>query len=132
MNFRCHHCGAKGEKDASAFNRAAAISANLYCSRKCAGLARRVEKTPEQKKAEKAAYDAKRRAELADKISAEKRAWYEANRERLLVQHAEYRKPVQIATAPRFGCVLFMTRTHGVEDAGARNDGVKGRDDVQA
>lgn len=79
-------------KDANAINRAKAIGAKLYCNRKCAGLARRVVKTPEQKKADKAAYDAKRRAELADKIKAQKKAIYERNREHYLVQHAEYRR----------------------------------------
>lgn len=79
-------------------NRADAIGAKLYCDRACAGMARRVAKTPEQRKAEKATYDAKRRTELADQIKAEKREWYSANRERLRAQHAEYRnRPENVA-----------------------------------
>ena len=73
-------------------NRAASIGAPLYCGRECSGLARRSGKTAEQKKAEKAEYDRKRLAELSERIKAEKRAYYEANRGRLLEKMAEYRK----------------------------------------
>lgn len=94
----CDHCGAELHKAPNAINRADAIGAKLYCNRKCTGLARRVEKTPEQKKAEKAAYDAIRRVELADKIKAEKRAIYLRNREHYLAQHAAYRnRPENVA-----------------------------------
>lgn len=98
MKCFCDHCRAEIDKPASAVNRANAIGAKLYCNRNCAGLARRVEKTQEQKKAEKAAYDARRRKELADQIKAQKRAIYERNREHYLAQHAEYRnRPENVA-----------------------------------
>lgn len=87
----CDHCGVELHKTPSAINRAIAIGAKLFCNRTCSGLARRVEKTPEKKRAEKAAYDAQRRVALADKIKAEKRAWYLANRERLLADFAARR-----------------------------------------
>jgi hypothetical protein len=94
----CDQCGAELHKTAGEVNRADSIGASLYCNRKCAGLARRVAKTPEQRKAEKAAYDAIRREQLADQIKEWKRAYYHENRERLLVQHTEYRnRPENVA-----------------------------------
>ena len=87
----CSHCGAAVQKAPGAINRADAIGAKLYCDRACAGHARRVDKTPEQKKAEKAAYDAQRREQLADQIRQQKREIYQRNREHYLAQHTEYR-----------------------------------------
>lgn len=46
----------------------------MYCNRTCCGLARRVERSAEDKKVRKAAYDlARRNGELREKILAEKR-----------------------------------------------------------
>jgi hypothetical protein len=95
---RCDHCGAELHKQPSAINRAAAVGARLFCNRTCAGLARRSGKSAEQKKAEKAAYDAKRRTELADQIKTQKREIYLRNREHYLRQHTEYRnRPENVA-----------------------------------
>jgi hypothetical protein len=87
----CDYCGSRLSRPNSAINRAIATGAKLYCDRVCSGMARRVAKTPEQKKAEKAKYDARRRTELADQIKAEKRRWYLANRDRLLSEFAAKR-----------------------------------------
>jgi hypothetical protein len=76
------------EKEAGAVNRALALGKPLYCNRACAGLARRVDRTPDEKRAVKAAYDARRRVALAQKIKDEKRAWYLANRDRMLAEFA--------------------------------------------
>lgn len=94
VKHACPQCGAAFEAKNSRANRARKIGASLYCGRTCAGLARRLpaSKTPEQKKAEKTAYDRQRREGRAEQIKAEKRAYYEANRERLLAQMTEYRK----------------------------------------
>lgn len=98
MTRYCDYCGAALQKEPGAINRADAIGASLYCNRKCAGLARRVEKTPEEKKAEKAAYDAKRRAERADQIKAQKRAIYQRNRDHYRRQQTAYRnRPENVA-----------------------------------
>ena len=78
IELSCAHCGFTHLFEVSRVNRAKANSAPLYCGKDCAGLARRVFKTPEQKKAEKAAYDAKRRIDLADRIKAEKAARHKA------------------------------------------------------
>lgn len=76
MLIRCAHCGKEADKHTGTVNRSTAAGRPLYCSRECAGLAKRKFKTVEQRKAEKSAYDAKRRVELADKIKAEKRAYH--------------------------------------------------------
>lgn len=63
-------------KEAGSVNRAARRGAPVYCGKECFGLAHRAWKSPDQKKAEKQAYDARRRVELADEIKAEKRAYH--------------------------------------------------------
>ncbi len=62
-----------------AINRAIREGKPLYCDRTCAGLARRI--SAGQKKRRKSVYDARRRAERAAEISAEKRAYYQRTRD---------------------------------------------------
>jgi hypothetical protein len=71
----CTQCGNSFGKERGQLNRALAVSpGRLFCSLKCAGLARRKPKLPlAERKAKKAAYDAIRRVQLADEIRAEKR-----------------------------------------------------------
>lgn len=88
----CPQCCASFEALVGRVNRAVKIGAPLYCSKACSGLARRVEKADDQKRAEKAEYDRRRRLEKGDALKAEKRAYYAANRDRLLAVMAEYRK----------------------------------------
>lgn len=94
MNCICAQCGKLCDKKTAAVNRAKKVGAPLYCDRNCAGLARRrkVELTPEQKKAAKSAYDKQYRLERHERIKAKKRAWYEANNERIAPVMAAYRK----------------------------------------
>jgi hypothetical protein len=94
MRVTCAQCGHDCDKDAGAVNRARAIGANLYCDRKCAGLARRreVPLTEAERKEAKRIYDAKRREGMREELNAKKLAHYYANRERILVEHAVYRK----------------------------------------
>ena len=91
---KCAHCGGVFYPRTGHANRADKLGAPLYCGRACAGLARRllVPKTPEQKRAEKAAYDREYRDRIGEKLAAKKRAWYEANRPQVLAQMTEYRK----------------------------------------
>jgi hypothetical protein len=99
----CAHCGQPALLKASAINRAAKHGARLFCSRACAGLARRKHKSREQKVAEKAAYDLEYRERNKARIKAQKAAAYRANpnreRERAYRQanrarHVEYcRRP---------------------------------------
>lgn len=81
MKITCSHCGLETEKPAGAVNRALKAGLNLYCSRECSGLGRRKEdsRTPEQKKADKAAYDAEYRAKNRERLRAKKAAAYKAS-----------------------------------------------------
>lgn len=92
--LRCPQCGGSFSAIAGRVNRANKIGAPLYCGKTCSGLARRLKtpKNPEQKRAEKAAYDRVRREEQRDRLLAEKRAYYETNKPRILEKMAEYRK----------------------------------------
>ena len=94
MKCICPQCSVVFDAKAGRVNRAKSINAPLYCGRVCSGLARRskVEKTQKQKRAEKAEYDRKRREALGAALKEEKKAYYEANRERILAQMTEYRK----------------------------------------
>jgi hypothetical protein len=58
----CKHCGETTKQSWGAINRAAKLGKPVYCDRKCAGLAHRADKTPEQKKEEKRLYDMNYRA----------------------------------------------------------------------
>lgn len=87
----CAFCGASLHKPASALNRASAIGAKLYCGRKCVGFARRIGKSAEQRKAEKAAYDKARREALGEALKQEKRTYYFLNRGRFNAEQAERR-----------------------------------------
>jgi hypothetical protein len=99
----CAHCGTPFTTTTSAFNRAARDGRPLYCNRTCSGLARRKHKSAEQRKAEKSAYDAARRVELADQIKAAKREHHKRTydpakaavaRKRRMPSHVEYcRRP---------------------------------------
>jgi hypothetical protein len=84
-------------------NRAEKKGANLFCDRACAGLFRRVQRPPEEKKALKAAYDARRREDLRDRLRAEKAAYHKRTydpakarnlRKATMPRHVEYcRRP---------------------------------------
>jgi len=66
VEVTCPQCGDLVEKSASAVNRACRIGAPIYCTRECAGIAKRTHKTRAQRKEEKRLYDiAYRRRHLA-------------------------------------------------------------------
>lgn len=94
MKATCPHCHSPFEAKTAYVNRSARIGAPIYCGKVCAGLARRNKNppTPEQRRAAKAAYDAKRReGPQRDEILAKKRDHYYANHERISAKLAEYR-----------------------------------------
>lgn len=76
IQIECAYCGNLVFKQAGGINRSRRIGAPVFCDRLCFGLARRSNKTGEQRRAEKAAYDARRRASLAEEIKAAKRAYH--------------------------------------------------------
>lgn len=91
--IQCKQCGKECHKNASAIGRAERIGAPLYCSRACAGLARRrkVQLSTEELRERKRLYDMERRARKHDEICAQKREYYYANRDRILAEHTVYR-----------------------------------------
>lgn len=104
MIITCPQCGCQVDKRAGEVNRAKAAGRTLYCGRECAGLARRHDtRTPEQKKADKAAYDTNYRAKNREMLKAKKAAYYAENhdrekeratRQKRMPQHLEYcRRP---------------------------------------
>lgn len=100
---QCAHCGTWRLKENGAIARARKAGLSLYCDKKCSGLGRRMERSVEEKKALKSAYDAERRVLLADRLKAEKAARHKltydpvraaAERKLKMPRHVEYcRRP---------------------------------------
>lgn len=105
----CDHCGVTAYKEAGGVNRSRGKGAPIFCSKECSGAHRRIERSTDEKKALKAEYDRKRRAELGDAYREEKRqarlrllaknpqlvrAREKAHRDARKQQHVEYcRRP---------------------------------------
>ena len=99
----CAACGRHRLKPTPAVNRARREGLNLYCDRTCAGVGRRANRSGDEKRDLKAAYDAHRRVVLAAEIKAQKHAHhlatYDPERERVkraanMPRHVEYcRRP---------------------------------------
>lgn len=68
----CPVCNKQHQKENGHLNRAIKLGAPVYCSKECAGIGRRHNKTPEQLKAEKAAYDKAFRENNRVRLKAEK------------------------------------------------------------
>lgn len=62
IKCKCGYCGNGIEKQTGHYNRAIKLGLKVYCDRKCFGLGKRIEKSSEQKKKEKAEYDKTYRA----------------------------------------------------------------------
>lgn len=101
MKIICAYCKKESEKLSGCVNRAKRLGLNIYCSRICSGLGRRVERTEEQKKQIKSEYDKQRRKELHNLISEKKKAFfkkdytenpekYRAWRKKRSPKHSEY------------------------------------------
>jgi hypothetical protein len=78
----CPQCQQKAEKASGAVNRSKRAGMTVYCGRGCAGLARRINKSKEQKIAEKAVYDAEYRSKNKDILKAKKATYYAQNHDR--------------------------------------------------
>jgi hypothetical protein len=104
MKFNCAYCGEETDRPTGHVNRSRAQGLNLYCGKKCSGLARRKPpKTVAQKRAEKAAYDREYRRKNRTLLKAKKAAYHCATydpaaarieRKKRAAFHAEYcRRP---------------------------------------
>jgi hypothetical protein len=66
MEATCDYCGKTMHKNVGHYNRAKKLGAGIYCDKKCAGLGRRTNETPEEKKIHKQWYDLFIRASMTD------------------------------------------------------------------
>lgn len=102
----CPVCAEEFTRRVGDINRAVRLGLPIYCGRKCSGLARRSDtRTAEQKREDKARYDAEYRARNKDRIKAKAAAYYakvgptirdkeKANRAKRMAAHVEYcRRP---------------------------------------
>jgi len=99
IKLTCAICNKQYQKSAGHYNRAMKLGAKLFCSQTCFGLSRRQDKSIEEKKAEKAAYDAQYREKNLEALKAKKAAHYAANhdrekekayRQKRMPQHVKY------------------------------------------
>lgn len=72
MIIICPYCKKKADRGTGYVNRALKLNVPIYCSRVCSGLARRCNKTKEEKKLEKKEYDKKFRKLNAERIKKSK------------------------------------------------------------
>lgn len=81
MQIECAHCGKQAEKRTAEVNRALVGGYKLYCGRECSGFGRRNGKTTDERKAEKAIYDAAYRQRDPEALKARKAAYYQLTRD---------------------------------------------------
>jgi hypothetical protein len=103
QEFTCAHCEKPFLREKGQADRCLRRGDSLYCSRECSAIGRRKGKTIEQKRAEKAEYDADYRSANREKLKAKKAAYYARTfdrdkereiRKRRMPQHIEYcRRP---------------------------------------
>jgi hypothetical protein len=75
----CPICGNGKEVSPSAFNRAKKHCKKLYCGKRCAGIARRSNKTKDQKVKEKQLYDKLYRMRNKELLKAKKAEYFKKN-----------------------------------------------------
>jgi len=99
MKAICPVCNLEFNARTGDYNRAIKNGKSLCCGIVCSGLKRRKNKTPEQKKQEKAEYDKKYRAERYEEIQKKKREYFQrtydpekarVERKRRMPKHVEY------------------------------------------
>lgn len=96
MEIVCPQCGKKADKRTGCVKRARSIGAPVYCGRKCAGLARRVKRTIDEKRKDKAIYDELYRAKNRDRLKKSKAEYfqkvYKENPEKFRLQRISRRQ----------------------------------------
>lgn len=103
----CSHCGAIVLKEQKQINRALKIGALLFCGKACFGLSRRTkeEKTLEQKKIEKAAYDREYRRLNAESRKKQKADYYQKTKnpeKERIARKARMHKHVEYCRNPEY------------------------------
>lgn len=74
--IQCAWCRKSITKSKGHINRSLAKEASLYCDLKCAGMARRKNKSDTEKKEAKRLYDMEYRAKNLESIKAKKKIWF--------------------------------------------------------
>lgn len=92
VKVKCAWCHRAFLKDAGGYNRAKRIDSPLYCTKRCAGLGRRKNRSAKERKRLKAEYDRNRRERLHDRLKAEKKAAYAIWGPQHRDKEREYRK----------------------------------------
>lgn len=102
ISLQCPICAVSFQKEAGAYNRAVIAGLNVYCGRTCMGLSRRKpERSAEEKKIAKKAYDEQYRENNLEVIKRKKAEYfkedyaanpekYRADRQRRMADHVEY------------------------------------------
>lgn len=119
----CDHCGKEVHQSTGAINRAIKLGVPIYCDRVCFGLGRRKNKTPEQKRAEKATYDRRLRVEHAVELAAKRKQSFKKNydpkkaaiqRKARMHLHVEYcRRPEYCAYKHQYDLRYKMEKNYG-------------------
>lgn len=79
MKINCAYCGKECDKLSGHVNRARKLGYGVYCNRKCSGLAKKINKSKEQRKKDKAAYDRQYRSNNKAAIKKKKAAYFKAD-----------------------------------------------------
>lgn len=95
MKIICPYCKQEADKPTGHVNRARSIGAPCYCSKLCSGLARKIERSDEEKKRIKAEYDIKYRAKNIVKITKRKKAFFKKDYAENPEKYRQWRKNKQ-------------------------------------
>ena len=75
IDFTCNNCGAAAKKERGAYNRATKRGYRNFCSRKCAGEAKKIDRCPNERKERKRIYDAEYRSKNKELLKKKKAEW---------------------------------------------------------
>ena len=126
MNFvslTCSICKREYKKGIGHFNRAKKIGAPVYCSKKCAGIARKVERSEEEKKQIKSDYDKAYRAKNLERKKKQAHEYFKRTydpqkaaieRKKRMPKHVEYcRQPAYKAKKKEYDKRYNAVRSYG-------------------
>ena len=123
MEISCPTCGSTAQKEAGGVNRSRRKGSPVYCSKDCASEARRLHKSDQQKRAEKAKYDADYRAKNQDRLKIKSAEYHRKNydpekarayRKTRMHKHVEYcRKPEYRAKKAQYDKTYRAVKQYG-------------------
>lgn len=123
VTLKCSVCNSNYQKSTGHYNRAMKLGAKLFCSQKCFGINRRIDRTLEEKKLIKKEYDKQyikrdyvkvKRHEYFVRDYAAKPEKYRAERQKRMKSHIEYcRKPEYRKKKQEYDKVYHAKYAHG-------------------